>query len=99
MALKHDVAFTIPKKDVSGRHLVHYFSRLGYKLVEENEGVWRFHRGNKLAVLWRFDIRAYSTDLVVRTKAQPTGESWVSCDFEVWTFMSLLFHGDVATLE
>jgi hypothetical protein len=72
---------------------------LGYTLIEDNELEWRFHRGNRLAALWRFDVRAYSTNLVVRAKPQPDGESPVSCDFEVWTFMNLVFGGDVATLE
>jgi hypothetical protein len=79
MALKHHVAFTVPRKDVSGRQLVDHFLRLGYKLVEENEGEWRFHRGSKLAAFWRFDIRAYSTDQLVRlwprlSRGAETGE-------------------------
>jgi len=99
MAFKHHVAFTIPKKDVNKRLVVDHFSRLGYRIVEDTEGAWRFHRGSKLAALWRFNIRAYSTDLAFRAKPQPNGKCWVSCDFEVWTFMTLMFRADVATLE
>jgi hypothetical protein len=99
MALKHHVAFIVPVRTIAEGHVTGHFHRLGYALVEDNPGEWKFRRGTKLAALWRMDIRAYATDLVVRSKAQPDGGSWVSCDFEVWTFMTLIVSGDVATLE
>lgn len=78
--------------------IVDHFTNLGYKLVEVATGEWRFHRGKKSAAFWRFNIRAYATDLLVRASLQPDNSLWVSCDFEVWTFMSVIFEGDVATL-
>jgi hypothetical protein len=99
MALKHHVAFIVPVRTIVACYVTDHFHRLGYALVEEGPGEWRFRRGNKLACLWRFDIRAYATDLVIRSKLQPDGNSWVSCDFEVWTCMTLIVAGDVATLE
>jgi len=99
MAFKHHTNFAIPAQAVPRGVVEEYFSRLGYELIEQTPGEWRFCRGSKLAAFWRMNIRAYSTQLVVRSKTQPEGGSWVSCDFEVWTFMTLLFSGDVATLE
>jgi hypothetical protein len=99
MALKHHVAFTVPlERDVS-RLIVDHFCDLGYRLVDEADGAWRFQRGNKLSVLWRFDIRAYDTDLLVRTDIQPDGQTWVSCDFEVWTFLTIVIQADIVTLD
>ena len=99
MALKHHVAFSIPVRTIDDGDVVHHFRRLGYTLVDDAPGEWRFRRGTKLAALWRFDIRAYATDLVVRSTRQPDGSSWVSCDFEVWTFMNLILAADISTLE
>jgi hypothetical protein len=99
MALKHHVAFVVPVRTIAECYVTDHFHRLGYALEEGGPGEWRFRRGSKLATLWRFDIRAYATDLVVRVKAQPDGTSWVSCDFEVWTFLTLVLSGDIATLD
>jgi hypothetical protein len=99
MALKHHVSFAVPIQDDVDRTIVEHFCGLGYRLVEEADGEWCFHRGSKFAVLWRMNIRTYDTELLVRANLQPDGRTWVSCDFEVWTFMTLVFHGDVATLE
>src|SRR5262245_23289879 len=98
MALKHHVSFTVPIQDDVDRTIVEHFGGLGYRLVEEADGEWCFHRGNKFSVVWRMDIRAYDTQLLVRANPQPDGRTWVSCDFEVWTFMTLMFQGDIATL-
>jgi arginase family enzyme len=97
MAFRHHVAFSASR--VSDADVVHHFEQLGYRTDSRAEGLWKFHRGNKSAAFWRFDIRAYDTNLVVRAKPQGTGEVHVSCDFDVWTFMSIIFAGDVATLE
>ena len=99
MALKAHVGFAIPKdKEVASRVLSH-FSRLGYRLISEQPNEWVFQRGNKLSALWRFDVRAYATKLIIRSAEQQDGSTWVSCDWEVYTFMSLTTGGDVATLE
>ncbi|MCI0683507.1 MAG: hypothetical protein L0Y71_15490 [Gemmataceae bacterium] len=99
MALKHHVAFKVPIQDDVDRMIVEHFCGLGYRLVDEGEGEWHFHRGNKWSVVWRFDIRAYDTHVLVRANLQPDDATWVSCDFEVWTFMTLVFQGDIATLD
>jgi hypothetical protein len=99
MALKHHVTFVARGRMIPEACVFDHFYRLGYALVAGKPGEWRFHRGTKLAALWRFDIRAYATDLVVRLQARPDGNSWVSCDFEVWTFMTLITSSDIATLE
>src|SRR5688572_14367167 len=97
MALRHHVAFYAPR--VSDTDVVQHFERLGYRTTSRADGLWQFHRGTKSAAFWRFDIRAYDTKLVVRAKPQAEGAVHVSCDFEIWTFMSLIFAGDIATLE
>jgi hypothetical protein len=100
MALKHHVGFRVPGRTVAEKDVIDHFLRLGYALVDEAPGEWTFRRGTKLAALWRFDIRAYATELVVRAEGLRDGSSsWVSCDFEVWTFLTLITSGDVATLE
>jgi hypothetical protein len=99
MALKTHVGFAIPRdKDVAPRVFSH-FSGLGYRLTEQQPDEWVFQRGNKLSALWRFDIRAYETKLTVRSTVQQDGGRWVSCDWEVYTFMSVTTGGDVGTLE
>ena len=99
MALKAHAGFSIPKNKKIGPRIVSHFSRLGYQLIDEHPNEWVFQRGNKLAAMWRFDIRAYVTTLKVRVTVEQSGGIWVSCDWEVWTFMSLATGGDVATLE
>jgi hypothetical protein len=99
MALKAYVGFALPNiKDIRPCVASH-FTRLGYRLIDERTNEWVFERGNKLSALWRFDIRAYHTQLKVRSVAQKEGGTWVSCDWEVYTFMSLTTGADVATLE
>ena len=99
MALKHYVSFTVLGSAIDGRHVIEHFRRLGFELVEDSANEWRFHRGSKLSFLWRFDIRAYSTDLVVRCGRESETRVCVSCDFEVWTFMNFITQGDIALLE
>jgi len=99
MALKAHVGFSTPGISNVGPKIVSHFSKLGYRLVEEHPSEWRFSRGSKASALWRFDIRAYATELTVRTSADKSGSIWVSCDFNVWTFMNLLTGADVAQLE
>jgi hypothetical protein len=99
MSLKAHVGFSIPaRKNISPR-VVSHFSKLGYHLVDESSNHWIFERGNKLAALWRFDIHAYATKLRVRVTAQETGDLWVACDWEVWTFMTIATSADISTLE
>ena len=99
MALKANVSFSIPDDKNAASRITSHFSGLGYRLTEEQRNEWVFQRGNKLSVLWRFDIRGYATKLTVRSAAQQDGSSLVSCDWEVYTFISLATGGDVGTLE
>ena len=79
--------------------MVSHYSRLGYRLAQEHPNEWGFERGNKLATLWRFDIRALHTRLAVRSAPQQDGGTWVSCDWAVYTFMWIPTGAHVATLE
>ena len=99
MALKTHVGFSIPTDKKFGPRIVSHFSRLGFQLIDEPPNEWVFQRGNKLAAIWRFDVRAYATTLTVRARAEQSDGIWVSSDWEVWTFMNLTTGGDVATLE
>ena len=99
MALKAHIGFAIPDDRDIGSRLISHFSRFGYRLIGESPNEWIFQRGNKLSTLWRFDIRAYHTTLTVRSAAQRDGGIFVSCDWEVHTFMVVTTGGDVATLE
>ena len=99
MALKAHVGFAIPDDRDIGSCVVSHFSRLGYHLIGERPNEWVFQRGNKISALWRFDIRAYHTTLTVRSAAQRDGGIFVSCDWEVHTFMVVTTGGDVAILE
>ena len=99
MALKAHVGFAIPDVRDIGPHVVSHFSWLGYRLIGERPNEWVFQRGNKISALWRFDIRAYHTTLTVRSSAQRDGGILVSCDWDVYTFMSIMTGADVATLE
>lgn len=99
MALKAHVGFAIPAVRDIGPRVVSHFSRLGYRLIGERPNEWVFHRGNKISALWRFDIRAYHTTLTVRSAAQRDGGIFVSCNWDVYTFMSITTGADVATLE
>ena len=99
MAIKAHVGFSLPGQPDVGRAIIEHFSGLGYQLAQEHPGEWVFRRGSKLAALWRFDIRAYATTLRVQAASESPGGTWVSCDWEVWTFMSLTTGADTATLE
>src|SRR5574341_477802 len=99
MALKAHVGFSLASAQDIGRRVIEHFSALGYRLAGETQNQWVLQRGNKLAVLWRFDIRAYETTLRVRAAPEAHGAIRVSCDWEVWTFMSITTAGDIATLE
>lgn len=99
MALKAHVGFSIPAVKNVGPRIVSHFSKLGYRLLDESSNQWIFERGKKLAVLWRFNVRAYATRLVVRVANQDTGDLWVYCDWEVWTFMTIITGGDIGTLD
>lgn len=99
MAIKAHVGFSLPgNRDISGR-IIEHFSGLGYRLAQQNSNEWLFRRGNKLAALWRFDIRAYATTLRVRAAPESNDATRVSCDWEVWTFMSFTTGADTTTLE
>jgi len=99
MALKAHVSFVIPDVGDIRSCVVSHFSRLGYRLIGESPNEWVFQRGNKISALWRFDIRAYHTTLTVRSAPQRDGGIFVSCDWEVYTFMNITTGADVATLE
>lgn len=99
MAIKAHVGFSVPNAGKLRECVVSHFCRLGYRLVEDGTTGWVFHRGNKLATLWRFDIRAYDTTLRVHTTTEPGGSAWVSCDWDVYTLMTIATGSDTATLE
>lgn len=99
MALKAHTGFEVLSKGDITQALLGHFSDLGYRLTNQQPEQWIFQRGNKLAALWRFDIRAYATTLTVRSSIQQDGKRWVSCNWEVYTFMNLTTGGDVGTLE
>lgn len=99
MAIKAHVGFSLPGNRDIGGLIAEHFSRLGYRLAEKLPNEWVFRRGNKLAALWRFNIRAYATILRVRAAPESNGDTRVSCDWEVWTFMSFTTGADIATLE
>ncbi len=99
MALRHNVSFMTPMRTDCVDIVLDHFPGLGYRLVGQRPGHWDFHRGSKLASLYRLDIRAYSTQLHVCLEIQRVGGLWVNCDFEVWTLTNYVFPGDKARLE
>ncbi len=99
MAIKAHVGFSVPNAGKLRECVVSHFCRLGYRLVEDGTAGWVFRRGNKLATLWRFDIRAYDTTLRVHTTTEPGGSTWVSCDWDIYTLMTIATGSDTATLE
>jgi hypothetical protein len=99
MAIKAHVGFSVPGIRDFARSIADHFCGLGYQLAEQSAGEWVFRRGNKFAAFWRFDIRAYATTLRVRAAPQSNGDTRVSCNWDVWTFMTLATGADIATLE
>jgi hypothetical protein len=99
MAMRSHVGFSVEKSADFEAEVLSHFSGLGYRVVSPRPNQWVFHRGSKLATLWRFDIRAYDTTLTVRSSPPQDGKQWISCDWEVYTFMNVITGGDVATLE
>ena len=99
MALKAHVSFAIPEIPDAELKLISHFSSLGYSLTEQHTNKWIFHRGSKLGSLFRFDICAYSTVLTVCTNPSQQDQMRVSCDWDVWTCMSITTGADVSTLE
>jgi len=99
MSIKTHVGFSVPSTGSLRECVVSHFCRLGYRLIEDGNNGWVFHRGSKLATLWRFDIRAYDTTVRVRATSEPSGATWVSCDWEVYTLMTITTGSDTATLE
>jgi hypothetical protein len=99
MALKAHVGFSIPEIPGIEVKIISHFSGLGYRLVEKHPSKWIFQRGSKSSAFFRFDIRSYSTILTICTNPNQDGMIWVSCDWEVWTFMTITTGGDVTTLE
>ncbi len=88
MALRAHVSFPVrDEQDVDATSIAEHFAKLGYRLDEQTPNEFVFRRGNKLAALWRFDIRAFSTTLRVRSAPEGGGRTRVSCDWEVWTFV------------
>ena len=99
MAIKAHVGFAIPKAKELASLVLSHFSGLGYRLIEERPNEWIFQRGSKLSALYSFDIRAYATSLTVRSAPQQDGGTWVSCDWDVYTFMTITTGADTATLD
>lgn len=99
MALKAHVGYSIPHAKDLNAVIVSHFCDLGYQGIKQSDREWVFTRGSKLAVLWRFNIRAYFTSLTVRARPQSEGGFWISCDWEVYTLMSIITGGDIQTLE
>ena len=98
--MNHRVAFSVRDLAAPGQAVIDYFTSLGYSGgADELPDQWRFHRGSKSAAWFRFDIRAYETDLVVRVGPLIDGIRGVSCGFTVWTLLNVNFSGDIAALE
>jgi len=99
MGLKAHIGFSLPETADAGIRIISHFSGLGYRLAEHHDTKWTFHRGSKISSLFRFDIRAYSTVLTVCASPSKLNQTWVSCDWDVWSCMAILTGADVATLE
>lgn len=99
MAIKAHVEFSVPGKRDFARSIADHFCGLGYQLAEQSPDEWGLRLGNKLAAFWRFDIRAYATTLRVRAAPESNGDTRVSYDWDVWTFISLATGADIATLK
>jgi hypothetical protein len=99
MSLKTHVGFPVGTRNDIGSMVLTHFSELGYRATHSRPSQWVFHRGNKLAAFWRFDIRAYATTLTVSAFAQQDGTQWLGCDWDLYTCGNLTTGGDVATLE
>jgi hypothetical protein len=85
MAFTYRVAATLPPTPDFAEELVAHFHERGFRLTGEGDGEWTFRRGHKLAVVYRFDIRAYDTVLRVRARTLPEGDLEVHWEYEVWT--------------
>ena len=99
MSVKSHVGFPIAAQGDIGSKVLFHFSELGYRLAHSSPTQLVFHRGSKLAALWRFDIRAYATTLTVCVHPQQDGTQWLGCDWYVKTYGNLTTGGDIATLE
>lgn len=99
MALKQHVGFSIPRRNGISEAVLRHFASLGYRLTAESADYYLFERGSKLSAFWRFDIRSYSTKLVVRVGEETESTLWISCDFDVWAPATIITGGDVAVLE
>jgi serine/threonine protein kinase len=98
--LKHRNGFVVPNRRGYGDAILAVFDRLGYAFRVRNGGEWVFHRGSKLSVVWRSDIRSLDTSLSVRLTVAPGGaEVRVVCEWEVWTFMSSVTPRDAGVLD
>lgn len=100
MALKVHVGFHVPNglTDLEKTIIVH-FSSQGYHLLRQSPNEWVFKRGQKWATLFRNDIRAYYTEAKVGIGNETEQGTWVSVDFEAYTFMAITTGGDAAVLE
>lgn len=76
-----------------------HFTALGYRLIEKNPGQWTFERGSWLAGIWSTDIRSLYTRLTLRTAPAPEQKQWVSCDWSVKTWQSIITQGDLRQLH
>lgn len=99
MAIKAHVSFPVRKSRGLDANIAAHFARLGYRLAEKSPNEWVFHRGSKFASLWRCDIRSFATTLRVRSVSNSSGDTRVSCDWEVWTFGTPKKETDSTMLE
>lgn len=93
------VRFSVPYSADTGQQIRFHFAGLGYQLVRQSSGEWLFHRGRKLAGLSSTDIRTYDTTLTVRAVSGTSGNTWVSCHWDVQTTGAMVARSDIELLE
>jgi hypothetical protein len=100
MAFKYGAAVTLPAFFDLEERIVDHCHSLGFRFVEAEDGHWMFHRGSKLSILYRIDIRAYDTKLEVRAHPTPEGKVEVHFEYEIWTLpLTVFMFEDIARLE
>ena len=99
MSFKAHHGFEASDTQNIGSRVLAHFTRFGYDPIDERPTEWVFQRGSKLASLWRFDTRTYSTTLTVREASQANGRAWIACDWEVSTILNITTAVDFAILK
>ncbi len=82
-----------------GQQANFHFLALGYRLIEQGPGRWTFERGSWLAGLWATNIRDLYTRLTVQIIPAPEQKQWVSCDWSVKTWQSIITRWDIRKLD